>query len=72
MSICYLRESKKTMTQPIKKRTFEDLTELKIPESLKILPGDNEEEKLKKKKKKKALKQAFKQAVMENDHMNKQ
>jgi hypothetical protein len=40
----------------IKRKTFTDLTELKIPENLKILPGDSEQEKEKKKKKVKALK----------------
>ena len=71
VSIYYLRESKKTTNNIIKKKTFDDLTEFKIPENLKVLPNDSEVEREKKKKKLKALKQAFKQAQLEKDQSEK-
>ena len=61
VTIYYLRESKHLQDNR-KKKTFDDLTELKIPENLKILPNDGELQRLAKKKKIKALNQAFKQA----------
>lgn len=55
----------------MKKRTFEDLKELKIPDNLKVLPNDSEVQRNSKKKKIKALKAAFKQAVIEKDSNDK-
>lgn len=56
ISLYLLRESRKTQQDHRKKRTFDDLTEFKVPENLKILPNDNEPTRITKKKKTKALK----------------
>lgn len=67
MSLYYLREAKKSNQDALKdqKKMFEDLDDFKVPDNLKILPSDNEQQRQAKKKKLKALKQAFKQAQIE-------
>ncbi|KAL4470185.1 hypothetical protein ABPG74_011796 [Tetrahymena malaccensis] len=72
VSIYLLRESRKTQQDHRKKRTFDDLTEFKVPDNLKILPNDNEQVRQTKKKKVKALKQQFKQAQIEKHQSEKQ
>ncbi|EGR28814.1 nucleic acid binding, putative [Ichthyophthirius multifiliis] len=72
LSLYMLRESRKNQQDHRKKRTFDDLTEFKVPDNLKYLPNESEQTRLMKKKKVKALKQQFKQAQLEKSSMEKQ
>ena len=56
----------------LKKRLPEDELEFKIPDNLKISPSDSEIQRLTKKKKIKALKNNFKQKILEKDSKDKQ
>jgi survival-of-motor-neuron-related-splicing factor 30 len=70
--LIFLRESKNADNAKKKKKVFEDTTEFKVPEDLKILPNDTEQQREKKKKRLKALKASFKQSVIEKDSRQKQ
>ncbi|CAD8081700.1 unnamed protein product [Paramecium primaurelia] len=57
--LIYLREAKKQLNDS-KKMNFEEMDEFQVPENLKYLPTDNEQQRQAKKKKIKAMKQTFK------------
>jgi len=68
-----MRESRKHPTDiNAKRKALEDMTELKIPENLKILPNDSITQRQAKKKKIKALKQSFKIALINKEAQGKQ
>ena len=70
VSIYYLRESRHSN---LNKRNPEmtSMLEFKIPEHLKVMPNDSQEERERKKKKLKHLKQNFKNSIIDRDMQNK-
>lgn len=68
--LTHLRETRRTEASA--NALVENMTELKIPDHLKILPNDSEAERMRKKKKVKALKKAWKIGQIEKDSNEKQ
>lgn len=71
--LCYLRELKNNQNDILgKKRQFDNLEELKIPDNWKIQPNDTDAQRKAKKKKVKALKNSFKTQQIEKVTKDKQ